>query len=97
MSRRRATLPRMEHERLLAYVCDVIDAQGGDWDAVEAELRRDLDGEELAMALDTYAATLLWAWEVRGGPAFVRAMRDHFRRLVPAQPAGRRWNWHATG
>lgn len=94
----RATLPRMDLDRLLARVCDVIDAQGGDWDATEAVLRQELSGAELTMALDTYAATLLWVYEEPGGPAFIRGMRDRRRRLVPAQPVGRRgWRWKATG
>jgi hypothetical protein len=88
MRRRRATLSPMDLQRLLADVLDVIDAQAGDWDAVEAVLRDRYDGEELAMALDTYAASFLWAYEEPGGPAFLRGMRDRRRRLVPAHPAG---------
>src|SRR5262245_13956363 len=96
VTQQRATLPRMDHERILARVCEVIEEQGGDWDATEAVLRDTYDGAELRMALDTYAPPLLWAYEVRGGPAFLRAMRDHYRRLVPAAPAPR-GRWRAAG
>lgn len=98
MTRRRATLPRMDLERILAKVCDVIDTQGGDWDATEAALRATFDGEELRMALDTYAATLLWVYEEPGGPAFLRGMRDRRRRLVSPDPVPRGWGrFRATG
>ena len=98
MRNHRATLDRMDLQRLLAFVCDVIDQQGGDWDAVEAVLRRELtDDDELRMALDTYAATLLWVYAEPGGPALLRGMRDRRRRLVPADPAPRRWPWKVAG
>jgi hypothetical protein len=98
MRNHRRTLDRMDLQRILAFVCDVIDQQGGDWDATEAVLRRELtDDDELRMALDTYAATLLWVYAEPGGPALLRGMRDRLRRLVPVEPAGRRWPWKVAG
>jgi hypothetical protein len=100
MPRSRATLDPMDPgqlDRILAGVCDIILEQGGDWDATEAVIRRQFTGEELSMALDTYAATLLWVYAEPGGPALLRGMRDRLRRLVPAEPAGRRWQFRAVG
>lgn len=92
-----ATLPGMDLDRILAFVCDTIDAQGGDWDATEAVIRREYADEELEHAY-AYATTLLIVYEEPGGPAFVRGMRDRRRRLVPVTPGGRRgWHWRATG
>jgi hypothetical protein len=100
MPRRRATLAGMSlaHlDRILAFVCDVIDAQGGDWDATEALLRRTYDGEDLDHAL-TYATGYLIAYAEPGGPEFIRGMRDCRRRLVPAEPGRRGWaRGRATG
>lgn len=90
MLRRRRTLTRMDLEqldRILAFVCDVIDRTAGNWDATEAALRRQYDGEALEHAL-TYATGYLIVYAEPGGPAFVRGMRDRRRRLVPAAPAG---------
>ena len=91
MRGRRVTVARMEPD-LLVDVLDVIDAQGGDWEAVDAVLRDRYsdDIDVLAEALDTYAAVLLLVYEEPGGPGFLRAMADHHRRPVPAA-AGRRW------
>jgi hypothetical protein len=100
MPRHRATLDPMDPgqiDRILAGVCDNILEQGGDWDATEAVVRRQFTGEELSMALDTYAATLLWVYAEPGGPALLRGMRDRLRRLVPVEPAGRRWPWRVAG
>jgi len=86
-------------DRILARVCDVIDAQGGDWAGTEAALRDDYRGEDLEHAL-AYAMTLLVVYAEPGedGPGIVRRMRDRRRRLVPPQPAGRRWGrLKATG
>jgi hypothetical protein len=96
----RATLDPMDPgqlDRILAGVCDIILEQGGDWDATEAVIRREFTGEELSMALDTYAATLLWVYAEPGGPALLRGMRDRLRRLVPVDPAPRRWPFRAVG
>lgn len=90
MRNHRATLPHMglEHlDRILAFVCDVIDREAGDWDATEAALRRQFTDEDLDQAF-AYGMTLLIVYAEPGGPAFVRGMRDRRRRLVPAQPAG---------
>jgi hypothetical protein len=32
-----------------------------------------------------------------GGPALLRGMRDRLRRLVPVDPAPRRWPFRAVG
>jgi hypothetical protein len=97
---RRRTLTPMELaqlDRILVRVLDVILQQGGDWDATEAVLRQEYDGEALDQAL-AYAIGYLIAYAEPGGPAFLRAMRDRRRRLVPVQPAQRRgWRWKATG
>jgi hypothetical protein len=100
MSNRRATLDPMDPgqiDRILAGVCDIILEQGGDWDATEAVVRRQFTGEELSMALDTYAATLLWVYAEPGGPALLRGMRDRLRRLVPVEPTHRRGWLRSTG
>jgi hypothetical protein len=83
-------------DRILAGVCDVVDTQGGDWDATEAVLRDRFTGNELEMALG-YAMTLLIVYAEPGGPAMVRGMRDRRRRLVPVDPAPRRWPFRAVG
>jgi hypothetical protein len=97
MPRHRRTLDPMDLDRIRAGVCDIILEQGGDWDATEAVIRRQYSGEELSMALDTYAATLLWVYAEPGGPALLRGMRDRLRRLVPVEPRGRRWPFRAVG
>ena len=100
MPRSRRTLDPMDPDqlnRIRAFVCSVFDDQGGDWDATEAIIRLKYRGEELSMALDTYAATLLWVYREPGGPALLRGMRDRLRRLVPVEPAGRRWQFRAVG
>jgi hypothetical protein len=71
----------------LARVCDVIDQQVGDWDATEAAIRREYDGDELDNAY-VYATAYLIVYAEPGGPEFLRGMRDRRRRLVPALPAG---------
>lgn len=95
MRSRRATLPSMDLQRMVADVCDLIDAQGGGgWDAVVAGFdERWPDEDELAMAL-----TLAYfeVYREPGGPAMIRQMRDSRRPLVPAA-SGRRWGWRATG
>lgn len=92
MFRRRATLPGMDRasiDRILAFVCDVIDRHAGDWDAIEAALLTEYAGDEEALEhAYAYAATLPHVYGDPGGPAFIRGMRDRRRRLVPAAPAG---------
>lgn len=101
MRNHRRTLSPMDLDqldRILADVCDVIDAQGGDWDATEAVLLERFTGEALDNAY-VYATAYLIAYGEPGGPEFVRGMRDRRRRLVPTIPRGgqRRWPWQATG
>jgi len=81
-------------ERIVAQVCDVVDAQGGDWDATQAVLLDTYVGEELVHAL-TYAAGFLLVYAEPDGPAFLRGMRDRRRRLVP--PMQRRGWLRSTG
>jgi hypothetical protein len=93
---RRRTLVPMDLallDRILAFVCDVIDANAGDWDATERALRREFtDPDELDQAF-AYAMAYLIAYAEPGGPEFIRQMRDRRRRLVPAQPAGAPGRW----
>jgi len=98
MSRRRRTLRPMDRDRILATVCDTIDAQGGDWDATEAAIRERYEGEELEQAY-LYATAYLIAYAEPGGPEFIRGMRDRRRLLVPAQPmtSGRWKGWGKAG
>jgi hypothetical protein len=100
MPGRRATLAAMSVaplDRILVFVCDVIDAQGGDWAATEAVLRRGSAGEDLDHAL-TYATGYLIAYAEPGGPELIRGIRDRRWRLVPAEPGRRGWaRWRATG
>src|SRR4029453_4031999 len=100
MPGRRATLAGMSlaHlDRILAFVCDVVDAQTGAWAATEALLRRGFVGEDLDHAL-TYATGYLIAYAEPGGPEFIRGMRDRRRRLIPAEPGRRGWaRGRATG
>jgi hypothetical protein len=78
----------LEHlDRILARVCDIIDAEAGDWDATEAALRREFTGEDLEHAM-VYGITCLIVYAEPDGPAFLRGMRDRRRRLRPAAPAG---------
>ena len=95
MRRQRRTLPRMDLDRMVAEVCDLIDREGGDWEAVEAAFdERWPDENELAMAL---TLAFFEVYREPGGPAMIRGMRDRRRRLVPVQPARPRWPWRATG
>lgn len=67
-------------DRILVRVLEVIDDQGGGWDATEAILYREFEGESLDNAL-AYALSYLIVYAEPGGPAFLRGMRD--RRLIP--------------
>lgn len=97
MLRRRATLPPMDLERILADVCDIIDAQGGIWPAVEAAIdERWADNDEALDQALAYTVGLLPVYRERGGPAMIRQMRDGRRRLT-ATPPTRGWAWRATG
>ena len=99
MRRGRRTLAGMDPaqlDRIRVHVLDAIVEQGGDWGAVEAIIRHEYFGDALEIAYG-YADAYLHAYTEPGGPAFLRGMRDRRRRLIPAQPAGRRWGWKATG
>jgi hypothetical protein len=100
MRNHRATLdPMGQHdptERMLGFLCDVVLEQGGDWTAVEVILRRELDGDDLQLALG-YSIVLLIQYTEPGGIEFLRGMRDRRRRLVPVDPAPRRWPFRAVG
>jgi hypothetical protein len=99
MRRRPSTLDPMTHdptERLLAFLCDVVLEQGGDWEGTEAVLRERFAGDDLEIAYG-FATVLLIEYAEPGGPAFLRGMRDRRRRLVPADPPRHRWGWKATG
>jgi hypothetical protein len=79
----------MDRDRLIALVCDVALAEGGDWDAVGRVLREQLDDDEDYEQSEWLAAWVLGNYEEPGlGPDVVRMMRDRRRRLVPVQPAG---------
>ena len=70
MPGRRATLAGMSlaHlDRILAFVCDVIDAQGGDWDATEALLRRTYDGEDAESPLKDIKVMEQVSFVMKGG------------------------------
>lgn len=97
MTHRRAILTDMNRDRIFAYVCDVVDAQGGDAEAVEAVLRREFDDEDELEYAAACSVTLLRLYAHPGGSAIIRGMRDQARRLVPAEPRGPRWGWRATG
>src|SRR6266508_4551524 len=93
MRRRRATLRRMgltleELDRILAFVCDVIDRTAGDWDATEAAIREAYRTDEELDNAYTYATAYLIVYAEPGGPEFLRGMRDRRRWLVPPLPAG---------
>ena len=94
MTWRRATLPRMDLDRMVADVCDLIDREGGGgWVAVEAAFdERWPDENELAMAL---TLAFFEVYREPGGPAMIRGMRDRRRRLVP--PVQRRGWLRSTG
>jgi hypothetical protein len=77
-----------ELDRILAFVCDVIDRTAGDWDATDAAIRQAYRTDEELDNAYAYATSYLIAYAEPGGPAFVRGMRDRRRRLIPAQPAG---------
>lgn len=87
-------LDRDQLDRILVRVLEVIDDQGGDWDATEAILYREFEGESLENAL-AYALSYLIVYAEPDGPAFLRGMRE--RRPVPVVPQ-RGWGlWRSTG
>lgn len=96
MRLRRRTLGSMDLQRILADVLDVIVEHDGDDDAIEAILRGRYSGDELAMALDTYAAALVWVYQEPGGPAFLRGMRDRWRAAEPEPAPSRRRRWRVA-
>ncbi len=88
MSRRRAYPDRMDRDRLIADICDVVLEQGGDINATYRVLAERLTGDDLEQA-ERLADWVLANYREPGlGPDVVRGMRDRRRRLVPAQPAG---------
>lgn len=97
MQNRPSTLDPMDLtqlDRILVRVLEVIDDQGGDWDATEAILYREFEGESLENAL-AYALSYLIVYAEPDGPAFLRGMRE--RRLVPVEPRRGWGRWRAAG
>ena len=101
---RRRTLSHMdpEIERLLARVAQIVEAQGGDWEHVEAQVRSEFSGPELMIPDGDRARAqllmimLLYEYEELG-PKVVRGWFERRRHLLPTAPARSGWGWRATG